>query len=93
MVNMGSPPGLAGLNQPAPNISYFTPQHTNSPDTPFKLNSSTPTLFTPLKIRDVTLRNRICVALMRQFSTAPEGPSIGALIDYHVATLGHYALR
>lgn len=30
---------------------------------------------------------------MCQFSTAPEGPSIGALTDYHIATLGHFALK
>lgn len=30
---------------------------------------------------------------MCQFSTAPAGPLIGALTPYHVATLGHYALK
>ena len=30
---------------------------------------------------------------MCQYSTAPTGPDIGALTDYHVATLGHYALK
>jgi len=30
---------------------------------------------------------------MCQYSTAHEGPLIGALTDYHVATLGHYALK
>jgi 2,4-dienoyl-CoA reductase-like NADH-dependent reductase (Old Yellow Enzyme family) len=30
---------------------------------------------------------------MCQFSTAASGPQIGALTDYHVATLGHYALK
>ncbi|KAL2818600.1 hypothetical protein BJX63DRAFT_57916 [Aspergillus granulosus] len=91
---MVSPPGLKGLNTPAPNIAYFTPQHRQSPGTPRNPSSpNTPTLFTPLKIRNVTLRNRIVVAPMCQFSTAPEGPSIGALTDYHIATLGHFALK
>ncbi|KAE8158103.1 hypothetical protein BDV40DRAFT_276724 [Aspergillus tamarii] len=90
---MVPPPGLQGLNVPAPNIGYFTPQHRQSPGSPVTLDASTPTLFTPLKIRDVKLRNRIVVAPMCQFSTAPEGPSIGALTDYHIATLGHFALK
>ena len=31
--------------------------------------------------------------LTRADSTAPTGPATGALTDYHVATLGHYALK
>ena len=30
---------------------------------------------------------------MCQYSTAGFGPNIGALTDYHIATLGHYALK
>jgi 2,4-dienoyl-CoA reductase-like NADH-dependent reductase (Old Yellow Enzyme family) len=30
---------------------------------------------------------------MCQYSTASHGPSTGALTDYHIATLGHYALK
>jgi len=30
---------------------------------------------------------------MCQYSTAASGPQIGALTDYHIATLGHYALK
>jgi 2,4-dienoyl-CoA reductase-like NADH-dependent reductase (Old Yellow Enzyme family) len=30
---------------------------------------------------------------MCQYSTAPSGPEIGALTDWHVATLGHYAIK
>ena len=30
---------------------------------------------------------------MCQYSTAPSGPQIGALTDYHITTLGHYALK
>jgi 2,4-dienoyl-CoA reductase-like NADH-dependent reductase (Old Yellow Enzyme family) len=83
----------SNLNTPVPNIPYFTPQHLHSPGTPKELSSKTPTLFTPLKIRDVTLRNRIIVAPMCQYSSAPSGPDIGALTDWHVATLGHYAIK
>jgi 2,4-dienoyl-CoA reductase-like NADH-dependent reductase (Old Yellow Enzyme family) len=75
-------------------IGYFTPHHTADPGVPFP-NSKTavPTIFTPLRIRDVTLRNRIIVAPMCQYSTAGFGDQIGALTDYHIATLGHYALK
>ena len=89
-----SPPST--LNAPAAGIPYFTPHHTNTPGAPFPSKSPPPpipTLFTPLAIRRTTLRNRIIVAPMCQYSTAPSGPSAGALTDYHIATLGHYALK
>ncbi|KAF1987002.1 NADH-dependent flavin oxidoreductase [Aulographum hederae CBS 113979] len=78
--------GIAGL-------PYFTPAHLQSPGSAISLSKDTPTIFTPLKIRDVTLRNRILVAPMCQYSTANSGPQIGALTDYHITTLGHYALK
>ncbi|KAF2018872.1 NADH-dependent flavin oxidoreductase-like protein [Aaosphaeria arxii CBS 175.79] len=74
-------------------LPYFTPKHKISPGTPFDKSKTVPTLFTPLKIRGTTLRNRVLVAPMCQYSTASSGPDIGALTDYHVATLGHYALK
>lgn len=80
-------------NAPVEGIPYFSPRHTTSPGTPFDPNASVPTLFKPLKIRGATLRNRICVAPMCQYSTADSGPQIGVLTPYHVATLGHYALK
>ncbi|KAF2815754.1 NADH-dependent flavin oxidoreductase [Mytilinidion resinicola] len=81
------------LNTPVPGIPYFTPQHVHSPGTPKELSSKTPTLFTPLQIRNATLRNRFVVSPMCQYSAAPSGPKIGALTDWHVATLGHYAIK
>ncbi|KAH8885391.1 putative NADH oxidase [Thozetella sp. PMI_491] len=84
---------LSNLNTPVPGLPYFTPQHLHSPGTPKKLSSATPTLFTPLRIRNATLRNRIVVSPMCQYSTAVSGPDIGALTDWHVATLGHYAIK
>lgn len=84
------------INQGVPGLPYFTPKHLISPGTippEAKQDVPTPTLFTPLTIRGTTLRNRILVAPMCQYSTASEGPSEGALTDYHVATLGHYALK
>jgi 2,4-dienoyl-CoA reductase-like NADH-dependent reductase (Old Yellow Enzyme family) len=84
-------------NPGVPDLPYFTPQHVISPGTPnpnsTSTTSPTPTLFTPLTIRSLTLRNRIQVAPMCQYSTAPLGPQAGALTDYHIATLGHYALK
>jgi 2,4-dienoyl-CoA reductase-like NADH-dependent reductase (Old Yellow Enzyme family) len=83
----------SNLNATVPGIPYFSPQHATSPGTPFEPSKDTPTLLTPIKIRDATLRNRIIVAPMCQYSTAASGPDIGALTDYHVVTLGHYALK
>jgi 2,4-dienoyl-CoA reductase-like NADH-dependent reductase (Old Yellow Enzyme family) len=90
---MGSLSKSALLNERSPYAPYFTPEHQKSPGAAVELTPSTPTLFTPLKIRDATLRNRIIVAPMCQYSTDHQGPDIGALTDYHVATLGHYALK
>ncbi|KAI8964435.1 putative NADH oxidase [Daldinia sp. FL1419] len=84
---------LSNLNTPVPGIPYFTPQHLHSPGTPKELSSKTPILFRPLQIRGVTLRNRIVVSPMCQYSTAPSGPEIGVLTDWHVVTLGHYAIK
>lgn len=80
-------------NYGVPNLPYFTPAHAADPGVPFTPSADTPTLFTPLKIRSKTLRNRIIVAPMCQYSTAPTGPDAGKLTDYHIATLGHYALK
>ncbi|KAF3061292.1 putative NADPH dehydrogenase C23G7.10c [Daldinia childiae] len=84
---------LSNLNTPVPGIPYFTPQHLHSPGTPKELSSKTPTLFRPLQIRGVTLRNRIVVSPMCQYSAASSGPEIGSLTDWHVVTLGHYAIK
>ncbi|KAF2003341.1 NADH-dependent flavin oxidoreductase-like protein [Amniculicola lignicola CBS 123094] len=86
------------LNQGVPNLPYFTPNHAVSPGTPVpnpksQFTAPIPTLFRPLTIRGKTLRNRIIVAPMCQYSTAAFGPDTGALTDYHIATLGHYALK
>lgn len=81
------------VNQGVKDIPYFTPQHIASPGTPFPTDKPVPTLFTPLTIRGTTLRNRIIVAPMCQYSTAAFGADTGALTDYHIATLGHYALK
>jgi len=53
---MGS--NAAPKQTPAPNAPYFTP--IQSPPAGSALSPDPPTLFTPLKIRDVTFQNRIC---------------------------------
>ena len=80
-------------NAPASGVPFFTPQHVKSPGTPLDPKAKVPTLFTPLKIRGTTLRNRMVVAPMCQYSTADSGDQIGALTPYHITTLGHYALK
>lgn len=86
---------LPEFNIGVPDLEYFTPKHLISPGTPASTATTTPIpkLFQPLPIRGTTLRNRILVAPMCQYSTASHGPATGALTDYHIATLGHYALK
>jgi 2,4-dienoyl-CoA reductase-like NADH-dependent reductase (Old Yellow Enzyme family) len=84
---------MSTYNSPAPGIPFFTPNHLVSPGTPTNPKQKIPTLFTPLNIRSKTLRNRIIVAPMCQYSTADSGDQIGALTPYHITTLGHYALK
>lgn len=78
----------------AEGVPYFTPANNGgaalNPDDP-----NTPTLFRPLQIRDVTLKNRIMVAPMCTYSTEsdPNSPAVGALTDFHIAHLGHFATK
>ncbi|KAL4782486.1 hypothetical protein BJX76DRAFT_332356 [Aspergillus varians] len=78
----------------APGIPYFTPA-ANPGAALHPTDKSTPTLFRPLKIRELTLKNRIIVSPMCMYSAAsdPSSPSIGAFTDFHVAHLGHFALK
>ena len=50
---------MAAINKGAPDIPYFTPAQTPAAGT--ALTPNPPTLFSPLKIRDVTFQNRICM--------------------------------
>ncbi|KAH6700546.1 hypothetical protein BKA61DRAFT_647030 [Leptodontidium sp. MPI-SDFR-AT-0119] len=81
------------FNKPVPNVPFFMPTSPLPPGSAVNLGPSTPTLFTPLKIRSLTFQNRIFVAPMCQYSTSPYLPTIGALTPYHVVTLGQYALK
>jgi 2,4-dienoyl-CoA reductase-like NADH-dependent reductase (Old Yellow Enzyme family) len=74
-------------NKPAPNAPYFTPAQDPPAGTP--LNAATaPTLFTPLKIRSVTLSNRFVVSPMCTYSADD-----GHLTDWHLVHLGQFALH
>ncbi|KAL2853501.1 hypothetical protein BJX68DRAFT_264969 [Aspergillus pseudodeflectus] len=78
----------------APNTPFFTPA--NSPGAAlFPTSPSTPTLFRPLTIRSLTLKNRIIVAPMCTFSCEPDAtsPAAGALTPFHTAHLGHLATK
>ncbi|PIG89093.1 hypothetical protein AARAC_011266 [Aspergillus arachidicola] len=77
----------------APGIPYYTP--VNNPGAALDPGPNTPTLFRPLQIRDVTLKNRIIVAPMCVFSSeaAPSSPDVGALTDFHIAHVGHLATK
>lgn len=80
-----SKPYPTNHNPGVPDIPFFTPQHAVSPGVPFSNlknaveGKKVPVLFTPLTIRGVTLRNRILVAPMCQYSCAAEGELVGAL--------------
>lgn len=78
----------------ADGLTYFTPAN-NAGVALSKDTNSVPTLFRPLKIRDVTLKHRIVVSPMCMYSAEPDpkSPAFGALTDYHIAHLGHLALK
>lgn len=48
-----------------------------------------PTLFKPLQVRDITLRNRIVVSPMGMYSSYPSGH----LTDFHLMHHGQFAFR
>jgi hypothetical protein len=78
----------------AEGIDYFTPAN-NGGVAVAQDSKSVPTLFRPLKIRDVTLKNRIIVSPMAMYSAEsnPNSPDVGAMTDYHIAHLGYFALK
>jgi 2,4-dienoyl-CoA reductase-like NADH-dependent reductase (Old Yellow Enzyme family) len=47
-----------------------------------------PLLFTPLTLRDVTLKNRIAISPMQQYAAGPDGK----LVDYHTVHYGRMAM-
>ncbi|KAI1016157.1 hypothetical protein LB504_009278 [Fusarium proliferatum] len=83
----------AQLNAAVPGIPFFAPAQDPSTGTAKKLEPDTPTIFRPLKIRGITLRNRICVSPMCHYSCAASGPQTGVLTPLYYTTIGHYAFR
>ena len=53
---------------------------------------TTPNLFHPLTLRDLTIRNRIWMAPMCQYSAASDGPETGAPTAWHHVHLGSRAV-
>ncbi|MDE0941332.1 MAG: NADH:flavin oxidoreductase/NADH oxidase [Alphaproteobacteria bacterium] len=47
-----------------------------------------PLLFTPLTLRDVTLKNRIAISPMQQYAAGPDGK----VVDYHTVHYGRMAM-
>lgn len=68
---------MATKTTAAEGAPYFTP--VQSPSAGTALSADPPTLFTPLKIRDVTFPNRIWVAPMCMYSA-----DNGSLTDFHL---------
>ncbi|KAL2060333.1 hypothetical protein VTL71DRAFT_9728 [Oculimacula yallundae] len=77
---------MARINKGAPNAPFYTP--IQSPAAGTALDPNPPTLFSPIKIRDVTFQNRIWVAPMCTFSA-----SNGHLTDFHLIHLSAFAYR
>ncbi|RYC60447.1 hypothetical protein CHU98_g5750 [Xylaria longipes] len=74
-------------NKAAPGAPYYTPAQ--EPPAGTALNPATaPTLFQPLKIRDMTLQNRFAVSPMCQYSAED-----GHHNDWHFAHLSQFILR
>lgn len=57
----------------AEGVPYYTPKQTPSVGTPLPGQENLPTVFTPLKIRGVTLPHRITVSPMCTYSESPLG--------------------
>ncbi|CCT71773.1 related to flavin oxidoreductase [Fusarium fujikuroi IMI 58289] len=81
------------LNAAVPGIPFFAPAQDPSTGTAKQLEPDTPTIFRPLKIRGIMLRNRICVSPMCHYSCAASGPQTGVLTPLYYTTIGHYAFR
>lgn len=73
-------------NRPAAGVPYYTPAQ-NPPAGTASDPGAAPTLFRPLRMRDVALTNRVAVSPMCQYSADD-----GHLTDYHLVHLGQFAL-
>ena len=81
---------------PAPGVPYYTPAQTPPAGTALLPDSSKadqqpeeiPALFQPLRLRSLTLQNRIAVSPMCTYSA-----DNGHLTDFHLVEVGAWALR
>jgi 2,4-dienoyl-CoA reductase-like NADH-dependent reductase (Old Yellow Enzyme family) len=91
---MGSTSESKSAVVPAQGLPYFTPANYHS-GAAKESSITTPTIFQPLNIRNVTLKNRIVVSPMCMYSAEsdPSSPAVGAMTDYHLVHLGQFALK
>ncbi|KAL5621630.1 hypothetical protein BROUX41_006530 [Berkeleyomyces rouxiae] len=75
-------------NIPAKGVPYYTPAQTPQAGSALEGQDKVPTLFKPLKIRDVVLHNRIAVSPMCTYSGCD-----GFATDFHLVHDGQFALH
>ncbi|KAL2136294.1 hypothetical protein VTI74DRAFT_4529 [Chaetomium olivicolor] len=73
---------------PAVGVPFYTPAQNPPAGTALEAGADVPTLFTPLKLRDLTLQNRFAVSPMCTYSADD-----GHLTDWHLVHLGQFAQR
>ncbi|AEO66102.1 uncharacterized protein THITE_2113941 [Thermothielavioides terrestris NRRL 8126] len=73
---------------PAAGVPFYTPAQDPPAGTALDTGAEVPTLFTPFKLRDLTLQNRFVVSPMCTYSADD-----GHLTDWHLVHLGAFALR
>ncbi|KAK4111883.1 FMN-linked oxidoreductase [Canariomyces notabilis] len=73
---------------PAPGVPFYTPAQDPPVGTALEPGPDVPTLFTPIKLRGLTLQNRFVVSPMCMYSADD-----GHLTDWHLVHLGAFALR
>ncbi|KAK3393803.1 hypothetical protein B0H63DRAFT_444018 [Podospora didyma] len=79
---------VAPGSAPAPGAPFYTPVQEPPVGTALDTSGPVPTLFTPLKLRSLTLQNRFAVSPMCMYSADD-----GHLTDFHLIHLGAFALR
>ncbi|KAK3300875.1 uncharacterized protein B0H64DRAFT_25906 [Chaetomium fimeti] len=75
-------------NTAAAGVPFYTPIKTAPAGTALDTGADVPTLFTPLRLRGMTLQNRFVVSPMCMYSTED-----GHLTDWHLVHLGAFAVR
>ncbi|KXX81878.1 NADPH dehydrogenase [Madurella mycetomatis] len=73
---------------PAAGAPFYTPAQDPPAGTALNTGAEVPTLFTPFKLRGMTLQNRFVVSPMCTYSADD-----GHLTDWHLVHLGAFALR